>query len=114
MKFVPEQLSLKVEKFKPEHGMLTAEIYNKIEKSSYCSLITKAIEEDPDRLEELMELFLPEVISEPEAPLFFEKSIRTFNPQFTQDKIRKLFKSIIDRNDLKEKMTAALQLFKLS
>lgn len=44
-----------------------------------------------------MELFLVDVLNEPEAPLFFETNIRTFNPQFTQDKIRKLFKTIIDR-----------------
>jgi hypothetical protein len=63
VKTIPESLPLKIDKFKPTKGPLTAEIYGKIEKSSYCSLIAQAIEDNPSRLEELMESFLPEVLN---------------------------------------------------
>ncbi len=53
-------------------------------------------------------MFIREILDEPEATLFFADKVETLYPQFTQDRIRKIFKNIIDKPEMKTKMTCVL------
>jgi hypothetical protein len=68
---------------------------------------------DPEKFDEYLYKFLPKIIEEDEARIFFAEHIRIFNPELTKDRILRLYVCLEDNNKNKLKMMKALSEFKL-